>query len=92
MVGLSGLQPPPPPSFFKSYMCTQLIQYFKIFLLVPEKRKLREVSFQLHQIPSTARFVMLFNLSSCQLMELKLKKMYEHVQNIHDEMFYLRER
>lgn len=29
---------------------------------------------------------------SVDLMELKLKKMYEHVQNIHDEMFYLRER
>ncbi|XP_033515832.1 transmembrane emp24 domain-containing protein p24delta9-like [Nicotiana tomentosiformis] len=29
---------------------------------------------------------------SVELMELELKKMYEHVQNIHDEMFYLRER
>ncbi|TMX02898.1 hypothetical protein EJD97_019338 [Solanum chilense] len=29
---------------------------------------------------------------SIDLMELELKKMYEHVQTIHDEMFYLRER
>ncbi|MCE3050438.1 hypothetical protein HAX54_047213 [Datura stramonium] len=29
---------------------------------------------------------------SVELMELELKKMYENVQNIHDEMFYLRER
>ncbi|CAN4114539.1 unnamed protein product [Withania somnifera] len=29
---------------------------------------------------------------SVDLMELELKKMYEHIQIIHDEMFYLRER
>ncbi|WMV22678.1 hypothetical protein MTR67_016063 [Solanum verrucosum] len=29
---------------------------------------------------------------SVDLMELELKKMHEHIKNIHDEMFYLRER